>query len=285
MPARAWAVCLGLILVLLVAVVGLDAWQARQGEPSILGIHWSRRPGGDGLDRVGSAPLGSVPSDPGVARLAVIVEGFGSRQDLVDQVAGIERALTIAVLPELPLSVRTAREAMRAGFEVLVQVPMEPYRYPELDPGPGALLVSMSPQEVRSRVARYLAAIPGAVGVTGYMGSRLAEDPARVRAMLEPVRARRMVFVDNLASSLSVAGDSARALGIPSARRHVRVDHRDGEAEARKRFEAAGAAAQRRGEAVAVVSGHPLTIGLLRDYIRRWESRGIRIVRISQLTR
>jgi polysaccharide deacetylase 2 family uncharacterized protein YibQ len=284
MPARAWAVCLGLILLLLVAVVGLDAWQARQGEPSVLGIHWGRSTS-ERPDRARSVPLGLVPRDPGVARLAVIVEGLGGRQDLVDQVAGIDRALTIAVLPELPLSARTAREAMRAGFEVLVQIPMEPYRYPELDPGPGALLVSMSPLEVRSRVARYLAAMPYAVGVTGHMGSRLVEDPARVRAMLDPVRSRRLVFVDNLASSLSVAGDSARALGIPSTRRHVRVDYRDGEAEARARFEAAGDAAERRGEAVAVVSGHPLTIGLLRDYIRRWESRGIRLVRISQLAR
>jgi hypothetical protein len=285
MPARAWAVCLGLILVLLVAVVGLDAWQARQGEPSVLGIHWSGRSGGDGPDRRSGAPLGLVPSDPGVARLAVIVEGLGGRQDLVDQVVGIDRALTLAVLPELPLSSRTVREAARAGFEVLVQIPMEPYRYPELDPGPGALLLSMSPQEVRSRVARYLAAAPSAAGVTGYMGSRLTEDPVRVRAMLEPVRARRMVFVDNLASSLSVAGDTARALGIPSTRRHVRVDHRDGEAEARAGFEAAGEAAEHRGEAVAVVTGHPLTIGLLRDYIQRWERRGIRLVRVSRLAR
>jgi polysaccharide deacetylase 2 family uncharacterized protein YibQ len=285
MPARAWAVCLGLILVLLVAVVGLDAWQARQGEPSILGIRWGRGGEGEPPDPGRRGPLGSAPREPGVARLAVIVEGFGGRQDLVDQVAGIDRALTIAVLPELPLSARTAREAARAGFEVLVQIPLEPYRYPELDPGPGTLLVKMSPQEVRSRVTRYLSAIPYAVGVTGHMGSRLVEDPARVRAMLEPVRARRLVFVDHVASSLSVAGDSARALGIPSARRHVRVDHRDGEAVARARFEAAGDAAERRGEAVVVVSGHPLTIGLLREYIRRWEARGIRLVRISRLAR
>ena len=37
MPARVWTALAGLIAVLLIAVVGLDQWQSRRGEPSLFG--------------------------------------------------------------------------------------------------------------------------------------------------------------------------------------------------------------------------------------------------------
>ncbi len=285
MPARVWTFCLGLIALLILAVVGLDAWQTRQGESSIFGLTWGRG------ERVGvtppraSAPRPPAPVEAGIARLAVVIDGFGARQDLFEQAAGIGRPLTIAVLPELPLSERIARDAGRAGFEVLVQVPMEPYRYPEVDPGPGALLLSMSRDEVIALTARHLAAMPAAVGVIGHMGSRFTEDRDHMRALLEPIRARGLMFVDGMASNLSVADDTAHALGIRSVRRQVRVDSAGGEGPARLSLDQAGRIAERRGEAVVVLSGHPLTIRLLKEYIPGWEARGVRMVPVSRLAR
>ena len=106
-----------------------------------------------------------------------------------------------------------------------------------------------------------------------------------MRALLTRVRERGLIFIDAMASNLSVAGDSARAMGVRSARRQVRVEHTGGEGLARRHLEDAGRAAERRGEAVAMVSGHPLTIRLLKEYIPLWEARGIRIVPASRLAR
>src|SRR5262249_49780045 len=44
MPARVWTALAGLITVLLVAVVGLDQWQARRGEASLFGLPWRASP-------------------------------------------------------------------------------------------------------------------------------------------------------------------------------------------------------------------------------------------------
>ncbi len=284
MPARVWKFCLGLIALLSIAVVGLDAWQARQGESSIFGLSWGR--GEQALARPRPPPAPPpAPVEAGVARIAVVVDGFGGRQDIFDQAAALNRPLTIAVLPDLPLSDRIARDAGRAGFEVLAQVPMEPYRYPEVDPGPGAVLLSMSRAEVIALTARHLATMPSAVGVIGHMGSRFTEDSEHVRALLEPVRARGLIFVDGMTSNLSVADESARALGIRSVRRQIRVGAAEGEAPARRSLDEAGRVAERRGQAVVLVSAHPLTIRLLKEYIPGWEGRGIRLVPVSRLAR
>ena len=235
----------------------------------------------------GRAPL-VLPgaSGPGGApRVAIIVDDLGSRRDVFDVLRDIRRPLTVAVLPGLPLSEWTAREAAQAGMEVLLDLPMEPYRFPEVDPGPGALLMAMSPRELQAQMGAHLASVPGAVGVTNHMGSRMTEDRPRMRSVLEVMAGRRLFLVDGLTSNLSVAYDEAKAQGLRAGRRQVIVDHASGEAGDRVRWDEVAWWAESRGEVIVIAHGHPLTARLLREYVPRWEARGMRLVPVSQLAR
>jgi polysaccharide deacetylase 2 family uncharacterized protein YibQ len=314
MPARVWTALAGLIAVLLVAVVGLDQWQSRRGEASLFGLPWLSSPAPATPSRVPAAPklrdpLPAPPTSPAspnpqappvrqaspapqappaqvtAPRVAVIIDNLGARRDVFDPLRDIRRPLTVAVLPGLPLSEWTAREAAQAGMEVILDLPMEPYRFPEVDPGPGALLMAMGPQELQAQVGAHLASVPGAVGVTNHMGSRMTEDRTRMRTVLEVLAGRRLFLVDGLASNLSVAYDEAKALGLRAGRRQIVVDHAAGEAGDRVRWDDVAWWAERRGEVIVIAHGHPLTARLLREYVPRWEARGIRLVPVSQLAR
>jgi hypothetical protein len=217
--------------------------------------------------------------------VAVIVDDLGSRRDVFDVLREIRRPLSVAVLPALPLSAAIARDASRAGMEVLLGLPMEPYRFPEVDPGPGALLMSMAPGEIQHLVGSHLEAVAPAVGVVNRMGSRLTEDRSRMRAVLEVLAARRLFLVDAYTSSQSVAFDEAREAGVRAARRQILVDHARGEAGDRARWDEVAGWAERRGEVIVVAHGHPLTVRLLKEYVPRWEARGLRLVPVSQLAR
>ena len=208
--------------------------------------------------------------------MAVIVDDLGARRDVFDPLRDIRRPLTVAVLPGLPLSEWTAREAAAAGMEVILDLPMEPYRFPEVDPGPGALLMAMSPQEMQAQIGAHLASVPGAVGVTNHMGSRMTEDRARMRTVMEVLAGRRLFLVDGLSSNLSLAYDEAKSVGLRAGRRQVIVDHKGGEAGDRVRWDEVASWAERRGEVIVIAHGHPLTARLLREYVPRWEARGIR---------
>ncbi len=289
MPARVWRALVGLIVLLLVAVVGLDQWQARRGEASLFAVPWLARR--SGAPAPGAEPrrppVGETPkpSAHGGPRVAVIVDGMGGRRDVFESVRDLGRPVTVALLPALPLAQSIAREALRSGMEVLLDLPMEPYRYPQMDPGPGALLMSMPPEEIRRLVGRYLEALPGVVGVTNHMGSRLTEDRARMRAVLEVLAARRLFLVDAYTSNLSVAYDEARDLGLRTARRQIAVDSTRGEDGERASWAEVAAWAERRGEVVVIAHGEPLTARLLREYAQRWEASGLQLVRVSELAR
>lgn len=287
MPARVWQALAGIIVLLLVAVVALDRWQARSGEASLFGPElFGRAPrrAASPPPAIRSAPE-LPPPPPGAPRIAVIVDDLGARRDVFDVLREIRRPLTVAVSPALPLSGAIARDAARAGMEVLLALPMEPYRYPEVDPGPGALLMSMAPGEIQQVVGGHLEVVAPAVGVVNRMGSRLTEDRPRMRAVLEVLAARRLFLVDAYTSSQSVAFDEARDAGVRAARRQILVDHARGEAGDRARWDEVASWAERRGEVIVVAHGHALTVRLLKEYVPRWEARGLRLVPVSQLAR
>jgi polysaccharide deacetylase 2 family uncharacterized protein YibQ len=291
MPARVWQALAGIIALLLVAVIGLDQWQARGGEaslfnPGLFGFGRARPapPAPAPLPRSSAGPE-TAPPPPGAPRIAIVVDELGGRRDVFDVLREIRRPLAVAVLPALPLSAVIARDAARAGMEVLLDVPMEPYRYPELDPGPGVLLMSMPPAEIQQVVGAHLETVVPAIGVVNRMGSRFTEDRPRMRALLEVLAARRLFLVDAYTSSQSVAFDEAREAGVRAARRQILVDHARGEAGDRVRWDEVAGWAERRGEVLVIAHGHPLTVRLLKEYVPRWEARGLRLVPVSHLAR
>jgi polysaccharide deacetylase 2 family uncharacterized protein YibQ len=312
MPAGLWKALAGVIAALLIAVVGLDQWQVRQGHASLFALG---RPPGAVEPRVAppasaaGAPVASRPrpvatSAPAVARvaapevarpaapgpvaggrIAVIVDDLGARQDVFDGLRDLGRPIAVAVIPGLPLAGAMAREASRLGMEVLLDLPLEPYRYPEIDPGPGALLLAMRPEELRAAVARHIGAVPAAVGATTRLGSRLTEDRERMRAVLEPLAERGLFFVDGRASNLSVAYDEAVRLGLRAGRRHVLVDPAAGETGERAVWGEAARLAGTGRDVIVLAHAHPLTVRLLREQVSRWDAAGLRVVPVSHVVR
>jgi polysaccharide deacetylase 2 family uncharacterized protein YibQ len=279
---RLWIVVGVVILALAASVVALDRRQVSRGQPSLLAFPWR---GPAARNAPPAAPARAAAAPLRGARVALVVDELGARADVFERLVALRRPLAVAVLPELALSRRIARDAARAGFEVLVQLPLEPYRFPEVDPGPGALLTSMAPDELTRRTRQHLAAVPGAVGVVTRMGSRFSEDRSRMRAVLEPVFLQGLFFVDSLTSHQSVGYDLARALGIPAGRRQVFVDPDETEAAARNGLGEVERWATTRGSVLAIAHGRLLTVDLLEEAVPRWEARGLKLVPVSELVK
>ena len=281
MPTRVWRALVGMIVVLVAAVVGLDQWQARRGEASLFQVSWSSR-GSERLALDGDVSPAREPAR-GAPRVAVIVDEMGSRRDVFESLRDLGRPVSVALLPGLPHTQTIAREASLRGMEVLLDLPMEPYRYPQVDPGPGAVLMSTPLAEIRRLVGRHLEGLPGVVGVTNHMGSRLTEHRAHMREILSVLAARRLFLVDAYVSNLSVAYDEARAMGVRAARRQIAVESTRGESAERVSWSEVGTWTARRADVVVIAHGHPTTARLLHEYIPRWESMGARVVPVSEL--
>jgi polysaccharide deacetylase 2 family uncharacterized protein YibQ len=168
--------------------------------------------------------------------------------------------------------------------EVILHLPMEPEGYPEVNPGPGAILVGMSEAEVAATVRLALDALPHVTGVSNHMGSRATADRPTMARLMKVLAHEGLFFLDSLTTPRSVAGEEARRAGVPTLANRIFLDQVQPD---RDTIRAALArllrVAQRTGFAVGI--GHPYaeTVAVLRAELPRLQREGVRFVTLSEL--
>src|SRR5262249_7754930 len=123
-PARVWQTLAGLIVLLLLAVLGLDQWQARHGESSLFGLPWpavADVPPTIGYEprRLRAQPVSLSDAPPNGTRVAVIVNRLEVQREVLEALRDLGRPVTVALLPG-STSTAVARIAARSGMEVLL---------------------------------------------------------------------------------------------------------------------------------------------------------------------
>jgi polysaccharide deacetylase 2 family uncharacterized protein YibQ len=216
--------------------------------------------------------------------VAIVIDDLGGNRRAARELLGLPKPLTFAVLPKLPHSREIAEAAAGAGREVLLHLPMEPMGYPEKNPGPGALFRSMSPEEMMAVLEEDLKEIPHSIGVNNHMGSLLTEDKEVMRLVLSFVKERNLFFLDSYTTPRSVVEEVAHQLDLPTASRHVFLDHVPDDAEyVAGQLDKLAATAKRHGAAIGI--GHPrtATIAALKEHLPELTEAGVELVPLSQL--
>lgn len=145
------------------------------------------------------------------------------------------------------------------GREVILHLPMEPLDR-RVNPGPGALLVSMSGDQIRLGVTAALDTSPYFDGLNNHMGSRLTQDARAMGIVLSVLKHRKLFFIDSMTINTSVGWKEARRMMVPTCKRDVFLDDNLLAAAIRSQIAKAVEIAKVRGAALAI--GHPREITL-----------------------
>ncbi|MBO6891590.1 MAG: divergent polysaccharide deacetylase family protein [Roseibium sp.] len=217
-----------------------------------------------------------------IPRIAVVVSGLGlsetGTQNAIDR---LPSEVTFALAPygeSLDLWMQQAR--MR-GHELLLQLPLEPFDFPDNDPGPHTLLVSLRPAEMLDRMAYLLTRVTNYVGTINEMGARFTSTKPSMEFLLEKLKGRGLMFVDNGTSSRSIAGDLATEMRVPFSGVDVVLDEVPREDDIDAKLLQLEGIARARGYAVAAGSALPVTVRQLEKWVRDLEDRGLQLVPIS----
>jgi len=244
------------------------------------------------VPRVGEGRLRALDvyarPDPGgtTPRIAIVVSGLGIGQAAtVAAIARLPSAVSLALSPYGPDLEKTAFRIRDAGHELLLSVPMEPFDYPDSDPGPQTLLTSARPAENLDRLAWAMSRFPGFVGVVNMMGAKLTGDAAAFEPILKEIGARGLGFLDDGTSPRSLGVALASKLKTPSAQASIVIDAVPRPEAIDRELARLEAEARKSGVVLASASALPMTI----DRIARWagdlEARGVRLVPVSALLR
>ncbi len=212
----------------------------------------------------------SIPPPAPVERrpsVAIVIDDLGYDKKIAQKFAQLDAALTFSILPHSPFQQQIARLAQSKGLEIMIHMPMEPVEYPEVDPGPGTLLASMSPDELIDQLGQNLDTLPGAKGVNNHMGSRLTMESTQMYQIFSVFKQRELFFIDSRTTADSLGEPSARLFQVPFAQRDVFIDHYLKPDFIRNQIQELIRIAKKNGEAVGIMHPHSTTLRVLQEML------------------
>jgi len=226
-----------------------------------------------------AAPAPSVSAN--VARVAIVVGGLGvaetSTAETLDHLPG---SVTLAFAP-YGQNLKAALTRARAdGHEILLQVPLEPYNFPAIDPGPHTLSTRATAAQNLDDLRWLLSRITNYVGVVNYMGARFTADSEAMGPVFAELGKRGLLFLDDGSSAQSKASDAA-ADRVPFLQADVVLDADTSPEAIDQRLEDLARIARQRGFAVATGSAFPSTVERINAFAAAAEKRGIVIVPLT----
>lgn len=227
-------------------------------------------------------PAKALPGKPDAPRIAIIVSGLGvSDSATADAIAKLPGAVTLGFMPYGSDVAALAGRARARGHEVLLQVPMEPFDYPDNDPGPQTLLTSLTPQQNIDRLYWLMSRFQGYVGLAGAMGGRFTASEPSFAPVLREAAKRGLIFVDDGANPRSLAGRIAGANNLPFAKADVTIDAVPTANEIDHALGRLEMAARERSIVVGISSGLPVSIDHIAKWAKTLADHGIQLVPIT----
>lgn len=128
--------------------------------------------------------------------IAIVVGGLGMmKSTTMAAIEGLPPEVTLSFVPYTPELQQWIALARSHGHEVMIELPMEPFGYPETDPGPYTLLSSASSAENTRRLEWLLSRATGYFGVTNYMGSKLTASENAMAGVFRNLNRRGLDFL------------------------------------------------------------------------------------------
>jgi uncharacterized protein len=231
-----------------------------------------------------SAYAGSAPATLTGPSIAVIVTGLGiNEQGSLDAIDALPEAVTLAFAPYGKTLTTTVAAARTAGHEVLLEVPLEPFDYPQNDPGPQTLLTGEQPRANLDKLFWLMARFGGYVGLINNMGARFTASAADFSPIMEEVGARGLGYVDDGSSARSLAPQLAAGNKVPFGAADLVIDANPSRAAILAALGSLEAKAQESGQAIGIASALPITVGALEEWSRELSAKGITLVPVSAL--
>jgi polysaccharide deacetylase 2 family uncharacterized protein YibQ len=148
------------------------------------------------------------------ARIALVLYGFGDDVDAADSVFASPEPFAVALLPGGRTSPALFKAAHRRQREVVLLLPLEPVNYPQVNPGPGTLLVTMKPARIASAVDHDLDQAGAVCAVANHMGSLATQDMTVMTAVYRTLRQHRLPFVHLMPAAGAVCKTLASEMGV-----------------------------------------------------------------------
>jgi polysaccharide deacetylase 2 family uncharacterized protein YibQ len=214
--------------------------------------------------------------------IAIVIGGLGvGAAKTTEAIMKLPSAVTLGFTPYGSDPGKLVERARAQRHEVLLQIPMEPFDYPDNDPGPQTLLATVSAEQNLDRLLWHMSRFQGFVGIANFMGARFVATDTAMQPVIRDAAKRGLGYFDDGSTPRSVAGVAAEAQAMPFARADLTIDTVPTSAEIDRALAKLESLAKERGTAVGVASALPISIERIAAWAKVLESRGVLLVPLT----
>ena len=158
---------------------------------------------------------------------------------------------------------------------------MEPFDYPDNDPGPQTLLTTLDAGQNIDRLHWLMSRFQGYVGIVNHMGGRFSASEQALAPVLRETAKRGLIYFDDASSARSLASQIAGANNLAFAKADLVIDGVPTPGDIDRALGRLETAARARGVAVGFAGTLPVTIDRIARWAKAAESRGVVLVPVS----
>jgi uncharacterized protein len=216
--------------------------------------------------------------------ISIVIGGLGvGAAKTVDAIMKLPGAVTLAFTPYGSDPTKLAGRARAQRHEILLQIPMEPYDYPDNDPGPQTLLATLGAEQNLDRLFWHLGRMQGYAGIANFMGARFVATDAAMQPIIREAARRGLAYFDDGSAARSVAAALAQTQAVPFAKGDVTIDAVPTAGEVDHALARLEDIAKERGYAVGTASALPISIERIAAWTKGLEGRGVLLVPLTSV--
>jgi uncharacterized protein len=252
---------------------------SRHGVLPVIGAD-GRRPLDVYARPVSKADAGKSP------RVAIVMGGLGIGQSVTSRaIKSLPGPVTLAFAPygsDLGRQISRAREG---GHEIMLHAPMEPFDYPDNDPGPQTLVSGQKQGTTQDRLYWLMSRFQGYVGVMNFMGARFMASEKDFQLVAQELSQRGLAFLHDGSVKDDGAVAQIRASGGQAGGADVMIDLIGDPKSIDQALERLEEIAREKGSAIGVASALPVSIDRLEIWTKSLSAKGITLVPVSAMLR
>lgn len=221
------------------------------------------------------------PFAGGGKKVGLIIGGLGLNARITERaISQLPAEVTLSFVPTADNLQGWVNKARANGHEVIIEVPLEPFDYPDNDPGPSTLLSSGDWSKNQKNLEYILSRTTGYFAVTNYLGGKFASSSNSTNFM-KSLKARGLGFFSD--GSVSAFGGTAKSQGVKSAAADRNIDQRPSAADINAQLGALEALAGQKGQALGFGVGYSVTIDQVINWIGEVRAKGYTLAPASAL--
>lgn len=217
-------------------------------------------------------------------RIGLIVVNLGVTNNITKQAIDmLPPDVTLAFQSVSPAVTAWIEKSKTVGHENLLAIPMEPYRYPQNDPGPQTLLTILPKEDNIKRLNAALSQSANVIGIIPAQGEKFITSERSMAPVLDTIKDNGLIFVDGTLTANSAALSLTRLGRIPFIQTQNVIDASVSRQAIDLALTELENQAKQNGQAIATVLPYPATLERLESWIRTLPEKNLQLAPVSAL--